>query len=127
MRDAMQFHIEGLQESGDPVPEPGSWTTAVEVHVLTQAGENRTQEYTVVLEPDDDRWSAAVPDVQGCIASGTTRDEAIANVRHALQYHLQSLQEQAAPIPAPGTWTAVVEVEVPAGEAAEAPRQVEAR
>lgn len=32
IRDAMQFHVEGLRESGDPVPEPSSQSELIEIH-----------------------------------------------------------------------------------------------
>jgi predicted RNase H-like HicB family nuclease len=31
MREAISMHIEALREAGDPVPEPGAWTSLVEV------------------------------------------------------------------------------------------------
>ncbi len=32
IRDAMEFHVEGLRESGDPVPEPFSRSELIEIH-----------------------------------------------------------------------------------------------
>ncbi len=32
IRDAMEFHVEGLRESGDPVPEPFSQSELIEIH-----------------------------------------------------------------------------------------------
>lgn len=32
IREAMEFHIEGLKESGDPVPEPASQSELIEIH-----------------------------------------------------------------------------------------------
>jgi predicted RNase H-like HicB family nuclease len=32
IREAIEFHIEGLKKSGDPVPEPVSRSELVEVH-----------------------------------------------------------------------------------------------
>ena len=31
MREAIAMHVESLREEGEPVPEPGSWTSLVEV------------------------------------------------------------------------------------------------
>jgi predicted RNase H-like HicB family nuclease len=31
IREAIQFHIEGLREDGDPVPGPGTWAGFVDV------------------------------------------------------------------------------------------------
>ena len=31
IREAVAFHIEGLQQDNEPIPEPGAWTQTVEV------------------------------------------------------------------------------------------------
>ena len=31
MREAIEFHLEGLREDGEPIPEPSAWTAMVEV------------------------------------------------------------------------------------------------
>ena len=31
IREAIAFHLEGLRESNEPIPEPGAWTETVEV------------------------------------------------------------------------------------------------
>ncbi len=31
IREAIQFHLEGLREDKQPIPEPGVWTETVEV------------------------------------------------------------------------------------------------
>ena len=33
IREAIAFHIEGLREDGEPVPEPEAWTELVEAAV----------------------------------------------------------------------------------------------
>ena len=33
IREAIAFHLEGLRESDEPIPEPGTWTETVEVSV----------------------------------------------------------------------------------------------
>jgi predicted RNase H-like HicB family nuclease len=32
IRDAMQLHVEGLKEAGDPVPKPSSQSELIEIH-----------------------------------------------------------------------------------------------
>jgi len=32
IREAIEFHLEGLKEQGEPVPEPRSYSEVVEVH-----------------------------------------------------------------------------------------------
>lgn len=31
IREAIAFHLEGLREADEPIPEPGTWTETVEV------------------------------------------------------------------------------------------------
>ena len=31
IREAIAFHLDGLREFGEPIPEPGTWTETVEV------------------------------------------------------------------------------------------------
>jgi predicted RNase H-like HicB family nuclease len=33
IRDAIVFHIEGLHDEGEPIPEPAAWTDVVEASV----------------------------------------------------------------------------------------------
>ena len=47
--------------------------------------------YTVVLERDDDgRILALCPALQGCYTDGDTEAEAMANIREAIQAHIES-------------------------------------
>ncbi len=86
------------------------------------------KQYVVVLEEGPNNWSAYVPDVWGCVATGKTREEVTRNIQEALEFHFEGLHEDGDPIPAPGTWTAVVEVEVPCETSAVgASHQVETR
>ncbi len=71
--------------------------------------------YTVVLEQTPNNWSAYVPDISGCISTGKTREEVERNIREALALHFEALHADNAPIPAPGTWTTVVDVPLPEG------------
>jgi predicted RNase H-like HicB family nuclease len=46
---------------------------------------------TIYVQGDGTYWLAHVPVLRGCIASGTTRDEAIANARRAFRAYLELL------------------------------------
>jgi len=68
--------------------------------------------FRVTIEPDEDGvFVAECPALPGCISQGKTRDEAMVNVRDAIQGYLESLKNHGEPIPAPIT-EAVVEVSV---------------
>lgn len=58
--------------------------------------------YRVLVEPDEDGvFVAEVPALPGCVSQGATREEAIANVREAIEGYLESLDEHDEPIPPP--------------------------
>ena len=53
-----------------------------------------TAEYTVIIEPaEDGTFSVYVPDLPGCISTGTTREEAIDSIREAIAGHIQTLKD----------------------------------
>lgn len=58
-------------------------------------------EYAVILEAGARNYSAYVPDLPGCVATGTNEAETIANIRDAVRMHIQCLQEAGEPVPPP--------------------------
>ena len=78
--------------------------------------------YTVVLEYTGKNWSAYVPDLPGCVATGQTRAEVEERLRGALEMHLRGMVRDGDQIPAPGTWTTEMDVDL----ATDAPGQVRA-
>jgi predicted RNase H-like HicB family nuclease len=67
-------------------------------------------QYVIVYEQTPNNWSAYVPDLPGCIATGKTREEVDLLIREAIVLYLDAAREFGQPIPAPGTWTAVADV-----------------
>lgn len=59
--------------------------------------------YLVVIEKANDNYSAYIPDVPGCAATGRTAEEAKANIAEALKMHLEGLAEDGLPVPEPKT------------------------
>jgi predicted RNase H-like HicB family nuclease len=59
--------------------------------------------YAAVIESAGSNYSAYVPDLPGCVATGDTLDEAASNIREAVQFHLDGLRADGLPIPAPVT------------------------
>lgn len=55
--------------------------------------------YAVVIEKAGDNFSAYVPDLPGCIATGVTASEAEAEIRTAIRFHIDGLREDGLPIP----------------------------
>ncbi len=60
--------------------------------------------YRIHIEQDEDgMFVAEVPSLPGCISQGTTRSEAISNIREAAEGYLLSLKEHNEPVPPPIT------------------------
>ena len=70
--------------------------------------------YAVVIERAKRNYSAYVPDLPGCVATGKTVQETLAAIRAAIEFHLEGLVEDGDPIPDPGTLVDYVEVHIPA-------------
>lgn len=59
--------------------------------------------YLVVIERGERNFSAYVPDLPGCIATGRTREETVERMREAIALHLDGLRADGDPIPEPVT------------------------
>jgi len=66
--------------------------------------------YLVVVEPTGTGYSAYSPDVPGCVTTGRTRDEVEANMREAIEFHIEGLQIEGLPVPEPSAESAYVDV-----------------
>ena len=55
--------------------------------------------YAIVIEKDQGNYSAYVPDLPGCIATGATPEEVESEIRSAIEFHLEGLREDGLPIP----------------------------
>ena len=68
------------------------------------------KEYTVIYEPGAQNWSAYVPDLPGCIATGKTRKELEQSIRDAIEFHIEGLRLHGEPVPEPTIEAAKVTV-----------------
>ena len=59
--------------------------------------------YTVIYERAPNNWAAYVPDLPGCITTGKTLDETKANIREAIEGHLETLRKFGSAIREPAT------------------------
>jgi len=66
--------------------------------------------YAVVIEKAEGNYSAYVPDLPGCIATGATAEEAEREIREAIEFHLESMRLHGEPIPPPVSTVNYVEV-----------------
>jgi len=66
--------------------------------------------YAIVVEQAAANYCAYVPDLPGCVATGSTLDEVQEQIRDAITFHLEGLREDGAPIPLPSSHVEYVEV-----------------
>jgi predicted RNase H-like HicB family nuclease len=66
--------------------------------------------YAIVIENAGTNYSAYVPDLPGCIATGATVAEAEQHIREAIEIHLQGMRADGTPIPPPSSRVEYVEV-----------------
>lgn len=54
----------------------------------------------VIIYPGEDGyWVAECPGLPGCISQGTTKEEAITNIREAIRGYVTALEEDGLPVP----------------------------
>ena len=66
--------------------------------------------YAIVIERAEGNYSAYVPDLPGCVATGSTVEEVEAQIREAIEFHLDGMREDGLSIPQPASRVEYVEV-----------------
>jgi predicted RNase H-like HicB family nuclease len=66
--------------------------------------------YLIIIEEAESGFSAFLPDIPGCIATGATRDEVESAMQEGVAFHLEGLRESGEPVPPPRSTAAYVEV-----------------
>ncbi len=65
--------------------------------------------YAIVIEQAGSNYSAFVPDLPGCAATGATRAEAERQIRTAINLHIEGLCADGLHVPEPTSTVATVE------------------
>ena len=66
--------------------------------------------YAVVIEKAQSNYSAYVPDLPGCVATGVTIDEVEKQIREAIEFHIEDMRHDGEEIPQPNSSVEYVEV-----------------
>ena len=66
--------------------------------------------YAIVIEKAEGNFSAYVPDLPGCVATGATVQEVESEIREAIAFHLEGLREDGLPFPPGDSQVEYVEV-----------------
>jgi predicted RNase H-like HicB family nuclease len=56
-------------------------------------------EYAIVIEDAGGNYSAYVPDLPGCVSTGSSINEVTSNIRDAIALHIESLRENGEAVP----------------------------
>lgn len=68
--------------------------------------------YAIVIERADGNYSAYVPDLPGCISTGSSVPETKRNIAEAIELHLQGMRQDGETIPSPSAISDYVETQV---------------
>ena len=66
--------------------------------------------YAVVIERTENNYSAYVPDLPGCVATGMTVEETEQLIREAIKIHVTGLREDGLLVPQPSSQVEYIEV-----------------
>jgi predicted RNase H-like HicB family nuclease len=66
--------------------------------------------HAIVIEKAEGNYSAYVPDLPGCVATGATVAETEAEIREAVAFHLEGMREDGLAIPVPQSQVEYVEI-----------------
>lgn len=66
--------------------------------------------YAIVIETAGGNFSAYVPDLPGCVATGASVAETEEQIREAIEFHLEGMRADGIPIPEPSSRVEYVEI-----------------
>ena len=66
--------------------------------------------YAIVIEKAESNYSAYVPDLPGCIATGANIQQVEAEIREAIEFHIVGLREDGSVIPLPSSQVEYIEI-----------------
>ena len=66
--------------------------------------------YLIVIEETSTGYSAFSPDLDGCVATGSTKKETEVNIKEAIEFHLEGLRNEGFEIPSPHSYSRYFEI-----------------
>jgi predicted RNase H-like HicB family nuclease len=66
--------------------------------------------FLIVIEKAEKNYSAYSPDLPGCVATGSTREDAERNMYEAIELHVRGLLEDKLPVPESNSFAEYVAV-----------------
>jgi predicted RNase H-like HicB family nuclease len=65
--------------------------------------------FAIVIEKAEGNYSAYVPDLPGCVATGPTVEAVEREIRDAIRFHIEGLEQDGQPVPNPTSLAEYVE------------------
>jgi predicted RNase H-like HicB family nuclease len=69
-----------------------------------------TMKYLVIFEETRTGYSALSPDLPGCVATGSSREEVEKNMKDAVAFHLEGIEDEGPEISKPHSFPTCLEV-----------------
>ena len=66
--------------------------------------------YAIVIEKAETNYSAYVPDLPGCVATGASIQEVETEIREAIAFHIEGLREDGSLVPVPSSQVEYIEI-----------------
>ena len=66
--------------------------------------------YLIVVEKTETGFSSYSPDLEGCVATGSSKEEVEELMRGAIEFHLEGLHLDKKTLPSPHTYSSYIEV-----------------
>lgn len=67
--------------------------------------------YLVVIEKTEYGYSAYSPDLPGCVAAGSTKEEVEQLIQESITFHVDGLKEEGEEVPPPSAYSTYLDVE----------------
>ncbi|MBX3281357.1 MAG: type II toxin-antitoxin system HicB family antitoxin [Acidobacteria bacterium] len=67
-------------------------------------------QYAIVIEKTATNYAAYVPDLLGCVATGSTIKETENHIREAIELHIRGMKEDGIPIPEPSSHVEYIKI-----------------
>jgi len=66
--------------------------------------------YAIVIEKAPSNYSAYVPDLPGCVATGATIEEVEREIRDAIEFHIEGMRQDGENVPQPSSTVEYVDI-----------------
>ena len=66
--------------------------------------------FAIVIERAEGNYSAYVPDLPGCVATGDTLQDVEAEIRAAIEFHIEGMRKDGLEVPMPQSKVEYIEV-----------------